>query len=134
MLELCALQITPQLFFCLLIIMAARSTGMFPREGFDLDENLEVTTSDATAPVTLKFIKTIRVILIGAAIAGDGDVTVNIGGKDVSFGAGDLDLNGVGIAHVRGVLCDADNLVKYTATPNSGTATVTKCYLDMVDG
>lgn len=114
--------------------MAARSTGMFPREGFDLDENLVVTTSDATAPVTLKNIKTIRVILIGAAITGNGDVTFNIGGKDVSFGAGDLDLNGVGIAHVRGALCDADNLVKYTLTAGSGTATVTKAYLDMVDG
>lgn len=114
--------------------MAARSTGVFPREGFDLDENLEVTSTDATAPVTLKFIKTIRCILIGAAITGDGDVTFNVGGKDVSFGAGDLDENGVGIAHVRGALCDADNLVKYTATPGTGTATVTKAYLDMVEG
>ncbi len=113
--------------------MAARSTGVFPREGFDLDENFEVTTSDVAAPVTLKFIKTIRAILIGADIQGDGTVTMNLGGRDVVFSAGDVDVNGVAIAHVRGVLCDADNLVKYTAAPGTGTATVSKAYLDVVE-
>ncbi len=113
--------------------MAARSTGVFPREGFDLDENFEVTTSDVAAPVTLKFIKTIRCILIGSNITGDGTATFNIGGRDVVFTANDVDANGVAIAHVRGALCDADNLVKYSLAPGTGTATVTKAYLDVVE-
>ena len=104
--------------------MAARSTGIFPREGFNLDAQTEITTSDTAAAVTLKFAKTIRIVLIGATITGDGDVTVNIGGKDVVFGADDLDLNGVGIAHIRGALLDGDNNVIYAANANTGSAAV----------
>lgn len=110
--------------------MAARSTGLFPREGFNLDAELEITTSDTAAAVTLKHAKTIRVIVIGAtrtAPVGDGDegdITVNIGGKDVVFTNVDFDNNGVGIAHIRGALLDGDNLVKYTinaGADNTGT-------------
>jgi len=104
--------------------MAARSTGIYPREGFNLDAQTEITTSDTAAAVTLKFAKTIRIVLIGATITGDGDVTVNIGGKDVVFGADDLDLNGVGIAHIRGALLDGDNNVIYAANANTGSAAV----------
>ena len=46
--------------------MAARSSGMFPREKFDLDANFALTTSAATQEVTLANIKTIRVIVLGA--------------------------------------------------------------------
>lgn len=115
--------------------MAARSTGIFPREGFNLDEALQITTSDTAAAVTLKFAKTIRVILVGATITGDGDVTVNIGGKDVVFGANDLDINGVGIAHIRGALLDGDNNVVYAANANTGSATVAGgVYYELLDG
>ena len=115
--------------------MSARSTGIFPRESFNLDEALQITTSDTAAAVTLKFAKTIRVILIGATITGDGDVTVNIGGKDVVFGANDLDINGVGLAHIRGALLDGDNNVVYAANANTGSATVTGgVYYELVDG
>jgi|GEM_PF-2451205 len=113
--------------------MARRSTGVFPREKFDLDANLAVTTSDADLGVTLKHIKTIRCILVGTTITGNATVTFNVGGKDVVFGSGDLDLNGVGIAHVRGALCDADNLVKYTITAGTGSATVGGAFLDVVE-
>ena len=114
--------------------MAARSTGIFPREGFNLDAELEITTSDTAAAVTLKLAKTIRVILIGATITGDGDVTVNIGGKDVVFLATDVDPNGVGLAHIRGALLDGDNNVVYTANANTGTASVTGgVYYELVD-
>lgn len=113
--------------------MAARSTGMFPREGFDLDANLEVTASDQDLGITLKNIRTIRVILF-AALTGNATVTFNIGGRDVVFTANDFDLNGVGIAHVRGSLCDADNLVKYTVAAGTGTASVTGAFLDAVEG
>ena len=51
----------------------------------------------------------------------------------MTFTASDLDLSGVGIAHVRGALCDADNLVKYTATAGSGTVSVGAAFLDMVE-
>ena len=114
--------------------MAARSSGIFPREGFNLDAQCEITKSDLAAAVTLKHAKTIRVILIGASITGDGDITVNIGGKDIVFGAADIDLNGVGIAHIRGALCDADNNVSYANNPNTGTAVVLNVFYELVDG
>lgn len=113
--------------------MARRSTGIFPREKFDLDANLAVTTSDADLGVTLSHIKTIRCILVNSTITGNATVTFNVGGRDVVFGANDLDENGVGIAHVRGALCDADNLVKYTIAAGTGSATVGGAFLDMVE-
>jgi len=113
--------------------MARRSTGIFPREKFDLDENLVVTSSDVDPGVTFKYVKTIRCILVNSEITGNATVTFNVGGRDVVFGANDLDINGVGIAHVRGALCDADNLVKYTIAAGTGSATVGGAYLDMVE-
>jgi hypothetical protein len=107
--------------------MAARSTGIFPREKFDLDANMAVTTSDADLGVTLRF------ILVDSTITGDATVTFNVGGRDVVFGAADLDENGVGIAHVRGALCDADNLVKYTIAAGTGSATVGGAFIDAVE-
>jgi len=113
--------------------MARQSTGIFPREKFDLDANMVVTTTDADPGVTLSRIKTIRCILVNSTITGNATVTFNVGGKDVAFGADDLDLNGVGIAHVRGALCDADNLVKYTIAAGTGSATVGAAFLDAVE-
>lgn len=92
--------------------MAARSTGLFPREGFNLDAQAEITTSSAAASVTLANAKTIRVIGIGVTV----DVTATLGGVDVALNAADADPNGVVIAHVRGALCTADNNVIYTGT------------------
>jgi len=114
--------------------MAARSSGIFPREGFNLDAELAITATPTAAAVTLKNAKTIRVILIGAAgidDAGTNKITVTVGGQDVVFNAADLDGNGVGIAHIRGVLCDADNNVSYTL---GGTGTLTGCFYELVDG
>lgn len=115
--------------------MAARSSGIFPREGFNLDASLEITASAVAAAVTLTNAKTIRVILVGAGITGDGTIAVTLGGETVTFGAGDLDLNGVGIAHIRGALCDTDNNVQYVLTPGTGTATLAGgCFYELVDG
>ena len=114
--------------------MAARSTGMFPREGFNLDAQAEITSSSAAASVTLANAKTIRVIVIGAAgvdDAGTNKITVTLGGKDIEFNAADLDRNGVGIAHIRGALCDADNNVQYVL---GGAATVSGVFYELVDG
>ena len=108
--------------------MAARSTGVFPREGFNLDAECEITTSPAAAAVTLANAKTIRVIVIGLS---GGDATVTLGGQDVVITeAGDLDLNGVGIAHIRGALCDANNNVSYSLS----AGTVGGVFFELVDG
>ena len=66
--------------------MSARSTGIFPREGFNLDAELAITATPAAAAVTLKNAKTIRVIVVGAANIDDGGtnkITVTVGGQDV---------------------------------------------------
>ena len=94
--------------------MAQRSSGIFPREGFNLDAECEITTSPTAAAVTLSHAKTIRVIVLGL---NGGDATVTVGGQDVVVTeAADLDQNGVGIAHIRGAICDADNDVSYALT------------------
>ena len=119
--------------FLAFIAMAARSTGIFPREKFDLDAAMAVPLSPAAAPIALTSIDTIRVVVLGASgidDAGTNKVTVNVGGKSVIFNAADLDKNGVGIAHLRGTLCDANNNIDYDL---GGTATVTGVYLDVVD-
>jgi hypothetical protein len=108
--------------------MAARSTGMFPREGFSLDAQTEITTSPTAAAVTLANAKTIRVIVLGLA---GGDATVTLGGQSVVITeAADLDLNGVGIAHIRGALCDANNNVSYSLSAGS----VGGVFYELVDG
>lgn len=114
--------------------MAQRSTGIFPREGFNLDAECEITASSVAANVTLADAKTIRVIVVGAASiddAGTNKITVTLGGQDLVFNAADLDRNGVGIAHVRGALCDADNNVQYVL---GGTAALSGCFFELVDG
>lgn len=115
--------------------MAQRSTGLFPREGFNLDAQCEITAVATEAVVTLAHAKTIRVVLIGAAgidDAGTNKITVDLAGQTVEFNAADLDLNGVGIAHVRGALCDdAANEVSYTL---GGTATLSGCFFELLDG
>ena len=108
--------------------MAARSTGIFPREGFNLDQECEITTSPTASAVTLSHAKTIRVIVIGLV---GGDATVSIGGKTIVVTeADDLDLNGVGIAHIRGALCDLDNNVSYSLSAGS----VGGVFYELVDG
>jgi hypothetical protein len=108
--------------------MAARSTGLFPREGFNLDAECEVTTSPTAAKVTLAHAKTIRLVVIGLV---GGDATITLGGQTVVVAeATDLDLNGVGIAHIRGALCDADNNISYSLS----AGTVGGVFYELVDG
>lgn len=108
--------------------MSARSTGIFPREGFSLDAELEITTTPTAAAVTLANAKTIRVIVVGLS---GGDATVTLGGEAVVIAeATDLDKNGVGIAHVRGAICDADNNVSYALS----AGTVGGVFYELVDG
>ena len=125
--------------------MAARSTGVYPREGFNLDEETRVlaVASGTAAPggITLKHAKTIRVIVVGLTgvdNAGTNKLTVTLGGQAVDFNARDLDANGVGIAHVRGALCDTNNEAFITkgGTAAIGTAAnaATGVFLELVDG
>ena len=107
--------------------MAARSSGLFPREGFNLDAECEITTSPAAAKTTLASAKTIRVI--GLGVTGS-DLTVTLGGAEVVLDSADADPNGVVIAHVRGALCDADNNVSYAVT----SSTTTGVFYELVDG
>jgi hypothetical protein len=118
--------------------MAARSTGLFPREGFNLDEQNKLTTTQTALPgVTLKNAKTLRIIGLGIGAidnAGTNKVTVTIGGQVVTFNAQDADLNGVYIAHVRGALCDITNTAAYAL---GGTATLAASggiFVELVDG
>ena len=113
--------------------MAARSSGIFPREGFNLDAECEITASPAAAKTTLAHAKTIR--LIGLGVTGS-DLTVTIGGQSVVILAGDIDANGVAIAHVRGALCDDPaNTVEYVANANGGTSAVNGgVFYELVDG
>jgi hypothetical protein len=115
--------------------MSQYSTGIFPREGFNLDAECAIPlTTPAAAKATLKHAKTIRVIVLGATgidNAGTNKITVTVGGQAIVFQAQDLDANGVGIAHIRGALCDINNNVVYV---KGGTANTTGVFYELVDG
>lgn len=123
--------------------MAQRSSGLFPREGFNLDDACKVVATGAgtAAPggVTLANAKTIRVIAVhdgvnAEVLVGDATLAVYLGGQTVTFTAADLDLNGVAIAHVRGALCDTDNEAYITETPGTGSVNLGGVFLELLDG
>lgn len=106
--------------------MAQRSTGIFPREGFNLDEEMKLTAGGATLPGNLYHAKTIRVIGIGVTV----DAVVTIGAAEVTLAVADADPNGVVIAHVRGVLtgdAPAGTVASYTGTAEG-------VFVELVDG
>jgi hypothetical protein len=108
--------------------MAQRSSGLYPREGFNLDAQCEIpVTTPAAAAVTLTNAKTIRVIAVNLV---GGDATVTLGGEAIVLAAADADQNGVVIGHVRGALCTADNNVVYTLS----AGTVGGVFYELVDG
>lgn len=95
--------------------MAAQSTGIFPREGFNLDEETKLVAGGSTLPTNLYNAKTVRVIGINVSV----DVTVTLGGLTVDLPVADADPNGVVIAHVRGVLtgdAPSGTIASYTGT------------------
>ena len=76
--------------------MAARSSGIFPREGFNLDEagKITATATGTDAPFTLTAAKTIRIVVVGAGgidDAGTNKITVTLGGQATDFNLADLD-------------------------------------------
>ena len=116
--------------------MAARSSGIFPREGYSLDAQLEITTSTrgfTDHRVTLSAAKTIRLIAVGlTSTSGDATATVTIGGETVVLAEVDADPNGAVIAHIRGALC-SDNDVIYVLAGTTAPA-VGGVFFELVDG
>ena len=121
--------------------MSARSTGIFPREGFNLDNSFKLAEGANQAPVAITNCRTVRVTALGVALTGDAVLGIQIGGEvvysaDASKLAADLDPNGVLILHVRGY-GKPSNLVGYTLFPNTGTASVAAnggIFVELVDG
>ena len=114
--------------------MAARSTGIFPREGFNLDNAFAVFGTSTEAPVNMRNCRTLRVTLINPVATVDGIVGVDIGGKIFSYDAADTAAaDGRIIIHVRGYSLTNNN-VQQVLLPNGGTATMDGCFVELVDG
>ena len=125
--------------------MAARSEGIFPREGFNLDNVFEVTTDAQLSPVSFTSIRTLRLIVVGLNVTeptGDGleaSLTVLIGSRSFNIDFDKVDPNGVYIEHIRGNQ-QSPNATQYILTqgfPNSGTggtASLDGVFIELVDG
>lgn len=122
--------------------MAARSNGIFPREGFNLDNSFKLVEGPpVSAPVTITNCRTLRVIAMGIDLTGDAIVAIEIGGKviysaDAAQLASDSDPNGVLILHVRGY-GKPNNNCSFILFPNAGTASVAAnggIFVELVDG
>lgn len=136
--SLTALHANPLFFF----IMSARSTGIFPREGFNLDNSFKLAEgAGAPAPVTITTCRTLRVIAMGIGLTGDAVAAIEIGGEiiwqgDAAALAADTDPNGVLIVHTRGY-GKPDNNCGYVLFANTGTASVAAnggIFVELVDG
>ena len=124
--------------------MARRSSGLFPREGFNFDDALAVTAVDLAAAVTLTNAKTIRVAVAGSYTARtgttstDATLVIDIGGQSHTVPIDGLD-GGAYIFHLRGALC-SDNNVQYVLTPGvdgdgtAGAFTIGGVFYELVDG
>jgi len=125
--------------------MAARSEGIFPREGFNLDNAFEVTTTAEVTPVSFKTIRTFRLIIVGLDVTeptGDGlpaVMSIFIGNKTINVDFSKVDPNGVYIEHLRGFIQGPD-VVRYQliqGLPNAGTGgtvSVGGVFIELVDG
>lgn len=125
--------------------MAARSEGIFPREGFNLDNSFAVYATPTEAPVSLNTIRTLRVICVGyqfTAPTGDHTtpvLTYQIGGDVYAITEADLDANGVFIAHHRGY-GRASNTIQHNISASTGTTgtpgsiTIDGMFIELCDG
>lgn len=116
--------------------MAQRSTGVFPREKFDLDDAMEVQYDNTTtSPIPLNSVNAWRIVVLGADNLGSGGeggyVRVNTGGRITDFYSEDIDANGVGIAYVRGSSIEAGENWHWYDRYNGAQADAV--YLDAVD-
>ena len=130
--------------------MAARSEGIFPREGFNLDNAFQIFPVESYAPVSLGNVRSFRVIITGlqevpaTVDGGPGVFGYEIGGQLYGFTIDDLlaatDANGVFIAHYRGYGLPSPTPCSYQLTPgdnNGGTGqslTFEFIGIELVDG
>ena len=126
--------------------MAARSTGMYPREDYNIDAAMQVPATSGGSVALLGDLskaKTIRVIVVGAAIVGDAEIQISFDTGDTVFVKFDAltagnPLGGVMIAHIRGSLLKGKSQdVGYGLVQNTGSATLSPnggVYLELVDG
>lgn len=125
--------------------MAARSEGIFPREGFNLDNMFAMFAFLTDAPVTLKNIASFRVIITGVTFTppvGDGGaatISYTLGDKTYVLTEADF-IDGTYIAHHRGYSLGGTNSTRYTITDGAdntgtgGTASVGRAAIELVDG
>ena len=124
--------------------MAARSTGLFTREGFNLDAQMQVPENaggTVAALGDLSKAKTIRVILVNPVIVGDGRIEVDfdtLNSVQLVFDVNTPYEGGSGtliLGHIRGALLDGKTQdVAYQVVQNTGSASVDAVYLELVDG
>ncbi len=130
--------------------MAARSTGIFPREGFNLDNAFPIFAVETVTPVNLANVRTFRVVIVNAAEVaatvdgGAGAFAYEIGGEIFAFTIDDflakLDANGTYIAHHRGFGLTSPTTASYQITDgadNLGTGqslTFDFIGVELVDG
>lgn len=123
--------------------MAARSTGLFTREGFNLDAQMQVPeNAGGTVELLgdLSNAKTIRIILINPVIVGDAVITVDFDTLNTvqrvytSTTPYTEPGSNIIIDHIRGALLDGKTQdVAYQVTLNTGGAAVDAVYLELVD-
>lgn len=115
--------------------MSQRSDGVFPREKFDLDTEMLLTTTPVESPVQLSSVNTWKAVVIGAGNLGEGGeggyLKVNVGNRSVDFYSEDLDANGVGLAYIRGSSIGEGETDVYYEEFNGAIADFV--YLDAVD-
>jgi hypothetical protein len=116
--------------------MTARSTGVFPREGINLDNAFEVPYNGSIqAPVTLAHCRTLRVTAVGFNVTGDAVVAIDIGanvGDQVLGLDSTTDFTKPVVFHVRGFHRNQECLV--TPLVNTGTITPGKVFVELLDG
>ena len=126
--------------------MAARSTGMFPRENYNIDAAMQVPENSGGSVALLGDLskaKTIRVIVVESAIIGDAEIKVFFDTADsiaLTFNAlsAGNPIGGVLIGHVRGALLAGKTQdVAYQLIANGGSASLGPnggVFLELVDG
>ena len=120
--------------------MAARSTGLFPREGFNLDAEMQVPENaggDIALLGDLSKAKTIRVIFVAPVITGDGSIELYLNqAGDVYRAYTSADIkDGMIIDHIRGAAFDSQGQdMAYLLVQGLGSAAVDSCYIELVDG
>lgn len=120
--------------------MAARSTGVFPREGISLDAQMQVPENAGGTVALLGDLskaKTIRVIFHGVVITGNGSITLDMITTDSAYRtytAADVQ-DGMIIDHLRGARIDGQTQdLAYQLVQNTGSAAAGGCYIELVDG